>query len=74
MPKQGKITMLQRLIIIVTAAIFFSSSLTLAETKKPKPPDKFPPSPLEIIKPDPLLPRSPKDKQPLTLPEQRWMS
>jgi tetratricopeptide (TPR) repeat protein len=63
MPKQGKITMLQRLIIIVTAAIFFSSSLTLAETKKPKPPDKFPPSPLEIIKPDPLLPRSPKDEQ-----------
>jgi tetratricopeptide (TPR) repeat protein len=71
MPKQGKITMLQRLIIIVTAAIFFSSSLTLAETKKPKPPDKFPPSPLEIIKPDPLLPRSPKDKQPLTLQEQQ---
>ncbi|MEH1967255.1 MULTISPECIES: tetratricopeptide repeat protein [unclassified Nostoc] len=63
--------MLRRLIIIVTASIFFSSSLTLAQSKKPKPPDKFPPSPLEIITPDPLLPRSPKDKQPLTLQERQ---
>ncbi|MEH2307207.1 tetratricopeptide repeat protein [Nostoc sp.] len=63
--------MLRRLIVIVTAAILFSSSLTLAQTKKPKPPDKFPPSPLEITTPDPLLPRLPKDKQPLTLQEQR---
>lgn len=63
--------MLRRLIVIVTAAILFSNSLTLAESKKPKPPDKFPPSPLEITTPDPLSPRSPKDKQPLTLEEQQ---
>lgn len=63
--------MLRRLIVIVTAAILFSSSLTLAQTKKPKPPDKFPPSPLEITTSDPLLPRLPKDKQPLTLEEQQ---
>ncbi|MEH2069999.1 MAG: hypothetical protein V7K47_17865 [Nostoc sp.] len=64
--------MLQRLIIIVTISILFSSSLALAETKKPKPPDKFPPSPLEFTTPDPLLPRSPKDKKPLPLtPQER---
>ena len=63
--------MLRRLIVIVTAAILFSNSLTLAQTKKPKPPDEFPPSPLEITTPDPLLPRLPKDKQPLTLQEQQ---
>ncbi|MBN3909790.1 MAG: hypothetical protein HWQ35_25605 [Nostoc sp. NMS1] len=63
--------MLRRLIVILTAAILFSNSLTLAQTKKPKPPDKFPPNPLEITTPDPLLPRLPKDKQPLTLQEQQ---
>ncbi|MBW4422996.1 MAG: hypothetical protein KME50_00630 [Nostoc desertorum CM1-VF14] len=63
--------MLKRLIVIVTAAIVFSSSLTLAQTKKRKLPDKFPPNPLEITTPDPLLPRLPKDKQPLTLQEQQ---
>ncbi|MBN3895467.1 MAG: hypothetical protein HWQ41_09420 [Nostoc sp. NOS(2021)] len=63
--------MLRRLIVIVTAAILFSSSLTLAESKKPKPPDEFPPSPLEITTRDPLLPRLPKDKQPLTLEEKQ---
>ncbi|MEH2445973.1 MAG: hypothetical protein V7K18_09360 [Nostoc sp.] len=63
--------MLKRLIVIVTAATLFSSSLTLADSKKPKPPDKFPPSPLEITTPDPLLPRLPKNKQPLTLEEQQ---
>ncbi|MBD2506550.1 tetratricopeptide repeat protein [Nostoc muscorum FACHB-395] len=63
--------MLRRLIMIVTAAILFSNSLTLAQTKKPKPPDKFPPNPLEITTPDPLLPRLPKDKQSLTLQEQQ---
>ncbi|QKQ76387.1 lipopolysaccharide assembly protein LapB [Nostoc sp. TCL240-02] len=63
--------MLRRLIVIVTAAILFSNSLTLAQTKKPKPPDEFPPNPLEITTPDPLLPRLPKDKQPLTLQEQQ---
>ncbi|MDZ8185078.1 MAG: hypothetical protein RMX96_09520 [Nostoc sp. ChiSLP02] len=62
--------MLKRLILIVTATILFSSSLTLAESQKPKPPDKFPPNPLELTTRDPLLPRSPKDKKPLT-PEER---
>ncbi|NDJ20575.1 tetratricopeptide repeat protein [Nostoc sp. B(2019)] len=60
--------MLKYLIVIVTAATFFSSSLTLAQSKKPKEPDKFPPSPLEITTPDPLLPPS-RDKQPLTQAE-----
>jgi tetratricopeptide (TPR) repeat protein len=63
--------MFRRLIVIVTAAILFSNSLTLAQSKKPKPPDKFPPSPLEITTPDPLLPRLPNDKQPLTLQERQ---
>ncbi len=67
--QQGKVTMLQRLIVIVIASIFFSSSLTLAESKKPNPPDEFPPNPLEFTTADPLLPRSPKDKKPLTLEE-----
>ncbi|MEH2026188.1 tetratricopeptide repeat protein [Nostoc sp.] len=63
--------MLRHLIAIATTAILFSNSLTLAESKQPKPPDKFPPSPLEITTPDPLLPRSLKDKQPLTLQERQ---
>ncbi len=62
--------MLQRLIVIVTATIFLNNSLTLAQSQKPKPPDKFPPNPLEFTTPDSLLPRSPKDKKPLT-PEER---
>ncbi|MBE8965698.1 hypothetical protein IQ277_05415 [Nostocales cyanobacterium LEGE 12452] len=62
--------MLRHLIAIATATILFSNSLTLAQTKPPKPPDKFPPSPLEITTPDPLSPRSLKDKQPLT-PQER---
>jgi tetratricopeptide (TPR) repeat protein len=62
--------MLRRLIAIATATILFSSSLTLAQSKKPKPPDKFPPNPLEITTPDPLSPRSPKQKEPLT-PQER---
>ncbi|MEH1871024.1 tetratricopeptide repeat protein [Nostoc sp.] len=61
---------MRRLIVIVTAAILFSSSLTLAQTKKPKPLDEFPPNPLEITTPDPLLPRSSKDKQPLIQEQQ----
>lgn len=63
---------LRRLSVTITAAIIwqFCSSLTLAETKKPAQPDKFPPSPLEITIPDPLLPRKP-DKQPLTVTEQQ---
>ncbi|MDZ8262635.1 hypothetical protein [Nostoc sp. ChiQUE01b] len=63
--------MLRHLIAIATATILFSNSLTLAESKPPKPPDKFPPSPLEITTPDPLSPRSPKNKQPLTSQERQ---
>jgi len=63
--------MLRRSIAIVTAVILFNSSLTLAQSKKPKPLDKFPPSPLEITTPDPLLPRLPQDKQPLTNEERQ---
>ncbi|MDZ8050839.1 MAG: tetratricopeptide repeat protein [Aulosira sp. ZfuVER01] len=49
--------MLRRLSVMITAAIIwqFSSSLTLAQSQKPQQPDKFPPSPLEKIIPDPLL-------------------
>ncbi|OUL20972.1 hypothetical protein BV378_28345 [Nostoc sp. RF31YmG] len=49
--------MLHRLSVIITTVLFwqFSCSLTLAESQKPKQPDKFPPSPLEKITPDPLL-------------------
>jgi tetratricopeptide (TPR) repeat protein len=66
--RQGKIFMLRRLSVTLTVVIFwqFCSSLTLAETKKPQQPDKFPPNPLEITTPDPLLPRTSK-KEPLTL-------
>jgi tetratricopeptide (TPR) repeat protein len=67
---KGKMMMLQRLSIIITAAMVFSSSLTLAESKKPTQADKFPPSPLEITTPDPLLPGL-REKQQLTLPEQQ---
>lgn len=68
--QQGKVTMLQRLIVIIIVSIFFNTSPILAQSQKPKPPDKFPPNPLELTTPDPLLPRSPKDKKPLT-PEER---
>ncbi|MBP5976006.1 hypothetical protein HW132_25535 [Brasilonema sp. CT11] len=64
--------MLRRLSVTITATAtfcLFCNSLTLAASTKPQQPDKFPPNPLEITTPDPLLPRSPKDKQPLTLQE-----
>ncbi len=56
---------------ITTTAILWllCSSLTLAKSKKPQLPDKFPPNPLEITTPDPLLPNLPQN-QPLT-PSQR---
>ncbi|MBW4509420.1 MAG: tetratricopeptide repeat protein [Scytonematopsis contorta HA4267-MV1] len=63
---------LKSLNIIFTAYILClaCSSGVLADSKKPTKPDKFPPNPLEITTPDQLLPRSPKDKTPLT-PEER---
>ncbi|MBE9035094.1 tetratricopeptide repeat protein [aff. Roholtiella sp. LEGE 12411] len=62
--------MLRHLSVITTAILLLSSFLTLAEGKKPKEPDKFPPSPLELTTPDPLLP-SLRDKQPLTQGERQ---
>jgi tetratricopeptide (TPR) repeat protein len=60
---------MRRYITVTTTIIWFiCSSVALAQTKKPKLPDKFPPSPLEITTPDPLVPVSVK-KQSLTLEE-----
>lgn len=69
MQQKGKMSMLRRLSVTMTATAtlcLLCSSPTLAANKKPTQPDKFPPNPLELTTPDPLLPRSPKDKQPLT--------
>jgi tetratricopeptide (TPR) repeat protein len=62
--------MLQRLSVTITVTSFWllCSSIAQADTKKPKLPDKFPQNPLEMIAPDPLIPRS-VDKQPLTIEE-----
>ncbi|YAF94160.1 MAG: hypothetical protein AB3A66_16235 [Nodularia sp. CChRGM 3473] len=62
--------MLRRLCVAIIFAILWqlNSSLALAESKKPKQSDKFPPSPLEITTPDPLLPPL-LDKQQLTFQE-----
>ena len=67
---------IQRLSITVTTTLticLLSTSLTLAREKKPRPPKKFPPSPLEITVPDPLLPASVKQK-PLNDQELRFLS
>lgn len=67
---------IQRLSITITTTIticLLSTSLTLAKEKKPLPPKKFPPSPLEITTPDPLLPDY-TNKQPLSLEEKRSLS
>ncbi|MBK1986902.1 hypothetical protein A0J48_004980 [Sphaerospermopsis aphanizomenoides BCCUSP55] len=62
--------MLKRLNLIVTTIIFWHlcGFVTLAESQKPEQMDKFPPSPLEITTPDPLVRDSVK-KQPLTAQE-----
>ncbi len=62
--------MMRRVSIIVTFSLWLLSTPVLAQTKKPQQPNKFPPNPLEITTPDPLLPRKP-DKQPLTIQEQQ---
>ncbi|BAZ49777.1 TPR repeat-containing protein [Nostoc sp. NIES-4103] len=62
--------MLRRLSVIITVAILFSSSLALAQSKNPEELDKFPPSPLEITTPDPLLPNLSKKRE-LTLEERQ---
>jgi tetratricopeptide (TPR) repeat protein len=51
----------------LTLVLIFSNSV-LAATKKTPTPDKFPPNPLEVTKPDPLLPGN-AGKQPLTTQE-----
>ena len=51
---------IQRLSITITTTITICllwTSLALAKEKKPKPPKEFPPSPLEITVPDPLIPQ-----------------
>lgn len=62
--------MLRRFSVIVTTFIFWHlcSFVTLAEGKKLEQMDKFPPGPLEITTPDPLV-RDSVEKQPLTLEE-----
>ncbi|WP_413172073.1 tetratricopeptide repeat protein [Anabaena azotica] len=62
--------MLRRFSVIVATFIFWHlcSFVTLAEGKKPEEMDKFPPGPLEMTTPDPLV-RGSVDKQPLTLEE-----
>jgi len=67
---------IQRLSITITTTLticLLSTSLTLAREKKPRPPKKFPPSPLEIKVPDPLLPASVNQK-PLNDQELRFLS
>lgn len=61
-----------RCLSFIIIAMVFTSSLALAQ-KKPEELDKFPPSPLEITTPDPLLPNVSKNQQ-LTLAEQQKLS
>ncbi|BCL34596.1 tetratricopeptide repeat protein [Nostoc sp. MS1] len=63
--------MVRRLSVIITTAILWQiiSYPTLARSSDPLQADSFPPSPLEITTPDPLLPPS-QGKQPLTPIEQ----
>ncbi|MBD2447681.1 tetratricopeptide repeat protein [Nostoc sp. FACHB-152] len=61
--------MFKRFSAFIFPAILLNTSLSLAAPKDPNQADKFPPSPLEITTPDPLV-RSSVNKQPLTLTEQ----
>ncbi len=68
-----KMLNIQRFGITFATAIticLLSTSLTLAKEKKPKPPSYFPPSPLEITVPDPLLPAY-RNQQSLSSEEKR---
>ena len=61
MPYSKKMINIQRFSITIATTIticLLSTSLTLAKQKKPKPPKDFPPNPLEITVPVPLLPES----------------
>ncbi|MGD1874551.1 MAG: tetratricopeptide repeat protein [Mastigocoleus sp.] len=57
-------------VTISTLIVLFYTSETVAKTRKSKVPDKFPPSPLEITTPDPLLPKTSKN-QPLSSQEKQ---
>lgn len=73
MSHSKKMINIQRLSITITTTIticLLSTSLALAKEKKPKPPKEFPPSPLEITVPDPLLPQG-ANQQSLSLEEKR---
>jgi tetratricopeptide (TPR) repeat protein len=65
--------MFRRSCAIAISAILLNSSLTLAAPKDPSQLDKFPPSPLEITTPDPLV-RSSANKQPLTEEEKQTLT
>lgn len=76
MPYPKKMINLPRLSITIATTITFCllwTSLTLAKEKKPKLPKKFPPSPLEISTPDPLIPAG-VDKQSLSLEQKRSLA
>lgn len=76
MSDSKKMINIQRLSITISTTIticLICTSLTLAKEKKPKPPKKFPPSPLEITIPDPLLPAE-ANQQPLSLEQKRILS
>lgn len=64
--------MVRRLSVIITTVIIWqlSISLTLAKSNDPQQADRFPPSPLEITTPDPLLPSLGK-QQSLTAAERQ---
>lgn len=67
-----KMINIQRFSIFIATSIticLLGTSLTLAKEKKPLPPKEFPPSPLEITVPDPLLPQG--NNQPLSPQEKR---
>ncbi|AFY57279.1 hypothetical protein Riv7116_4868 [Rivularia sp. PCC 7116] len=69
----SKMLNIQRLSFTITTTIAICliwTPLTLAKEKKPLPPKEFPPSPLEITVPDPLLPQG-ASQQPLSLEEKR---
>jgi tetratricopeptide (TPR) repeat protein len=59
--------MLQRLsVLIIASALALLQTTSMAASKKPQEPDEFPPNPLEITTPDPLIPAKLDKKQPFT--------
>lgn len=69
--------MLKKINIIFAASIIWvlSGSVGLAQNQKPNQSNRFPPNPLELrIRREPLLPRSPSDRKPLTPEESQQLS